>query len=309
MQRRVVSVTLVAIIFLLSARASPQDPPPKLKLGIFNVAIVGLELGLQQTAIDALASASAGLGGFEVVSRNELEAMLGAQKLNDQLGCDDVSCLAEIGAAAGVERVVNSSVAKIDNALVVSLQLINVQYATVENRVTLNWDGPMNKLTDVLGCAANLLLVPARRRQPGTLRVTATPVGAVVVVDGKPQGSGIVSVDGLAAGVHRLRVEAPGFDAIETPIIVRAGQNEHMPVALNALPEAPFYARWWFWAAAALALGGGTTAAVLVARDSGGSSFTDNGNNSDNNGAAPTTASGTFTIPAAPGALSIGGRR
>jgi hypothetical protein len=66
---------------LLLVPALGHASPPKPKLGIFNVSVVGLDKSLQQTAIDALASAAAGLETFEVVSRTEVDAMISAEKL------------------------------------------------------------------------------------------------------------------------------------------------------------------------------------------------------------------------------------
>ncbi|MEE8408249.1 MAG: hypothetical protein V3T05_01465, partial [Myxococcota bacterium] len=74
-----------------------------MRLGIFEIKIIGLDPGVEDTAIDALATAVAANARFEVVSKTELEAMISAEAVKDALGCDDVSCLAEIGAAAGVE--------------------------------------------------------------------------------------------------------------------------------------------------------------------------------------------------------------
>jgi hypothetical protein len=91
---RLIALTSCLLLVPALGHASPAKP----KLGIFNVSVVGLDKSLQQTAIDALASA-----------------------------------------AAGVERIVGGSLSKVDQALVVSLQLVR--------------DGPLGKVSEVLGSA------------------------------------------------------------------------------------------------------------------------------------------------------------
>jgi hypothetical protein len=276
-----------ALLFLLAAPlVAPAAPgataPAGSRIGVFSISIVGADPSLQTTAIDALASAVAATGTFQVVSRTDLEAMLGAEKLRDRLGCDEVSCFAEIGLAAGVERVLAGSVSRVEHALVVSLQLVNVAYGSVENRVTLSWDGPTAGLADVLTAGAQQLVVPLRDRKPGRLRLVGLDAEATVLVDGEPRPSPTGPVAGLAVGVHRVRIDAAGHEPFEAPFVVTGGADTTVSVVLKARAEPAFYTRWWFWTAAAAVVAGGT-AAILVTR-----------------GGASTAGSGTFTLPYPP---------
>jgi hypothetical protein len=246
-------------------------PPakPVVRLGIFAISMAGVDPALQTAAIDALATAAARVEGYQVVSRSELEQMIGAEKIKDAVGCDDLSCLAEIGAAAGVERVVGGSVSRVENALVVSLQLVNTAYASTENRITLSWKGDLADFPEVLGCAAELLLVPVKDRQPGVLTLAGVPAEAIVSVDGKPVPTGPtggVEVTGLAVGVHALTVDAPGYAPLDRPFVIRVGQSLQVTPRLDQVATSPFYTRWWFWTGAGVVAAGG----VLVALGLGG---------------------------------------
>ena len=55
------------------------------------------------------------------------------------------------------------------------LQLVNVRFANVENRVTLSWPGGVGELGEVLGTAAELLAMPGRERRPGALQLAGMP--------------------------------------------------------------------------------------------------------------------------------------
>jgi hypothetical protein len=50
------------------------------------------------------------LGGFEVVSGRDVQAMLGFERARELAGCDDLACFAEIGGALGAQRILVSSV-------------------------------------------------------------------------------------------------------------------------------------------------------------------------------------------------------
>lgn len=71
----------------------------------------------------------------------------------------------------------------------------------------------------------------------GRLRVTAEPAGALVSVDDRPIGPAPRELD-LDAGVHRLRLAAPGFKTWETSLVARAGEAQSIgPITLGA-PDA-----------------------------------------------------------------------
>lgn len=260
------------------------------KIGIFDIRMVGVDPSLQQTAMDALATAAAGLEGFQVISRSDLNAMLGVDKMKETLGCDDVSCLAEIGLAAGVDRVVAGSVSQVEKNLIVSLQLVNGEYATVENRITVEWDGGVAKLSDVLGVAAELLLLPAKKRLPGNLLLDGLPTTAVVSIDGAARGMGNARIDNLAVGVHRLRVTDKGFETLDLPFVIRSGRESMLSLTMVAKAEKPFYATWWFWTATAAVVAGATGVTVWAVTK---------------NEKASSLASGSFTVPQLPGAIEV----
>jgi hypothetical protein len=263
------------------------------RLGVFQIGVVGADPALAQTAIDAIATSLAD-AGFAVVSRSDLDAMLGAEKLKDAVGCSDVACMAEIGAAAGVERIVAGSVSRLESGWVVSLQLVNTRFATVENRVTLEWPSTKLEAASLLGAAAELVALPAATRGPGSLRLAGIPVDAAVSVDGAAKGLGVTQVADLAVGVHTVRVEAPGFETWTTAVAIRRARAT--PVDVSMIEAPAFYTRWWFWGAAAAVVGGGVVAVVLATRSSDPSG-TDN---------TQPTASGTYTVPSP---MGVGGRR
>jgi hypothetical protein len=238
------------------------------KIGVFTINISGLDPSFGDVAIDAIATAVTEVGRFDVVSRTEINAMLGAEFVKDAVGCTDTSCLAEIGGASGVDRIVGGSLSRVNDVLMVNLQLINVARATAEKRATVNWSGPMSEFQNVLGASAELLTIPSNELQPGKLRTSGVPPDGVVVVDGAPRGVGSVTVADLAVGTHTLAIETPGFERYEAPFVVRHARLTNAFPQLVSLPESPFYAKWWFWTATGVVVASlGASSYLLLGSD------------------------------------------
>jgi tetratricopeptide (TPR) repeat protein len=117
---------------------------------------------------------------------------------------------------------------------------------------------------------------PAAQSAPGRLIVQANVPGAEVFLDDDAIGPAPIARS-APPGLHRLRVEQPGFAAWTAQLELQPGQTLRQTALLVELPapaplgdaaERPVYRRWWFWTA----IGGGLVAAAVtaVAVSSGG---------------------------------------
>jgi hypothetical protein len=75
------------------------------------------------------AGAAARVPGLTIVSAAEVNAMLDVERQKDLLGCTDVSCIAEIGGALGVDSILSGQVGKLGEAYVVTMALIDIKEA------------------------------------------------------------------------------------------------------------------------------------------------------------------------------------
>ncbi len=69
--------------------------------------------------------------GFESISPEDINAMLGFEKTKEAAGCDSSTCIAEIGGALGVEYLVAGKLASLDGSPAVTLKLIDVKNTKV----------------------------------------------------------------------------------------------------------------------------------------------------------------------------------
>jgi len=134
----------------------------------------------------------------------------------------------------------------------------------------------------------------------GTVKVVTEPAGAEVFVDGQPKGVSPLTIDGLSAGEHRVRVVKDGFVEHSNVVKVMPGVEvtasvemtrasaEASPAATTAVAESP--SEGWSTSKKAL-VGGGALAVVggAVALLAGGS-----GSDADAANAAP--AAGTIGV-------------
>lgn len=79
-----------------------------------------------------------------------------------------------------------------------------------------------------------------RQIQAGDLRVTSSPSGATVVLDGREIGTTPLAVEGLAVGRHNLRLSKDGFAPASQRVTVRPSAQSEAAVELRpAEPVAP----------------------------------------------------------------------
>ena len=77
------------------------------------------------------------------------------------------------------------------------------------------------------------------RAGPGKVRIRAFPTNAMIAIDGRELGTGVVLDSVVASGRHALRVTAPGYITLDTTIVVVAGETTQMPRLTLAPVETP----------------------------------------------------------------------
>lgn len=201
--------------------------------------------------------------GFSVISQDDIKAMLALESDKQLLGCDDVSCIAEIGGALGVDYLVTGTVGQVGDTFLVWLKLIDIRQAKVLNRVSESFKG---EASDLLRATkfATYQLVGLEHNGVGTLRVQLVPNDALLSIDAHRQ----VAVDSykLGAGRHSLLVEADGYQSSYLETYVEAGKINTLHITLEEVPT-PWYAQWWAittGSAVLLSVSAGTAIAVAM---------------------------------------------
>jgi hypothetical protein len=163
---------------LLAAGEAPQE-----KIAVLDMqGITGVEAGVAQLLTETLTGEVARASGAVVLGRNEISSMLGFEKDKMLIGCsDDLSCVAEIGGALGVDRLVRGTIGKIGDSNVLNVQIINIKKALVEKRVSRRTGGGPDKFLDLIPDAVNELFSVA-----AAAPTAAAPPAAVGVAAPRP---------------------------------------------------------------------------------------------------------------------------
>src|SRR4051812_43670994 len=116
---------LFALLAAMNAAQPTARAPGTLKIAILNIAAEG---GVTRNAANAFADMVQGAiraRGHSVISRSDIENMLGLEKLKDSLGCNTTSCLAEIGGALGVDEIITGSLSKVGSYQLIVIKRMN----------------------------------------------------------------------------------------------------------------------------------------------------------------------------------------
>ena len=156
----------------------------------------------------------------EVLGESDLAALLGHERQKALLGCQEDSCMAEIGGAMGASWLLVGSVGRIGQATRVDLKLIDVKKAKVLARVGETAEGPPDRAIAAVQRGLVALLSPVagppappvtRDATPGEgghhpviSRVSVRRDGEVLVRHFKNFGKGCV-----AAPLPEIRVTRP----------------------------------------------------------------------------------------------------
>ncbi|MFA5268373.1 MAG: PEGA domain-containing protein [Methanoregula sp.] len=102
-----------------------------------------------------------------------------------------------------------------------TVTVVNGQVTTLSPVLENNPPGPVSS-------------TPSSPSTTGSLQVTTLPDGAAVTVDSTPQGTTPVTIPGLTAGSHTVRLAKAGFVDYEGTLVLAAGKTTFLNITLVA---------------------------------------------------------------------------
>jgi hypothetical protein len=109
-------------------------------------------------------SAVQNAGDYEVIGQDDIAALVGFERQKDLVGCDDASCLTNIGGALGVDRIIAVKIARIDPDWMVTSKLINIKTTRVEARTSDIIKGNVKALLSAVPAVVANLFAAAQGR-------------------------------------------------------------------------------------------------------------------------------------------------
>jgi TolB-like protein len=160
----------VCVVCSLVAQVSAQTGAP----GEVSVAVMDLTSmgGVSQDQMDALgdllATEIGQLGGFRVIGKADIRAALRFEEHRLLLGCQDDTCISEIGGALGVQWILYGNVSQFGGSFLLNLKLMDVAITRVLARLSQRLEGdPQALLRAVPGLIRKLLLQAEQAARPG----------------------------------------------------------------------------------------------------------------------------------------------
>ena len=158
---------------------------------------------------------------MEVISPTDLRAFLNVAQLQQVFGCNDDSCLGELGSWLAVQQLVSGSVRRVGEQYVVSLQRSDL----VNHRMIERASEEVPATIDAL-LAAVPRLVPTLFGVAGRLVIWEQPGEGEVFVDGRLIGE--TPVDAIIlrqTGQHKITIRGPGITTWQESVMVEPGAD------------------------------------------------------------------------------------
>jgi TolB-like protein len=200
----------ITLLFAL-AIAVPAQAVERQKLAVLDLEAKGVDKATVETLTDIITVSLKKLGVFDVISRADIQQMLNFEESKQLVGCTSNSaCIAEIGGALGVAKVVTGSVGKVGSNFVINLSLLDTKSARVLERESRTADN-LDKMVAEAEAGARFLVRSLLEGRQGDVIVKVSENNSEVEVDGKLVGLSPMPRMKMASGPHTLRVSKKGF--------------------------------------------------------------------------------------------------
>ena len=274
---KVIFNSLFILLFLINFNLAKAEEA-KIKIAVFDLVPSG-EIKTDLTALSEVIIAETDkFGKYDIIGKSEIKAMIGFEQEKQLLGCqDDTNCLAELGGALGVDRLVTGSVGKLGDTIIVSIKYIDTRQVKVLGRVYESFKGNESLLVDTIKrLIPRLFGVVVKDIELGTLIMNSTVKGATVYLDGNPVGKTPIEPMKLKPGKYNLQYTKPGYQTWTKQVEIKEKQASEITANLTKvssdsisagilnIPEQnnnkagkvkpqkkKWYKEWWVWSVAA----------------------------------------------------------
>jgi len=123
------------LIIILVILIVPLTAVAQTKLAVTEIKVRrGVDPVIARVVEEFLTNEAARVGIYQVIGRDDIQRMFDHEQAKQMVGCDEDSCLAEIGGALGVDLLLAGSMDKVGETYLISLKLINIRTAEVTRR-------------------------------------------------------------------------------------------------------------------------------------------------------------------------------
>ncbi|MBM66384.1 MAG: hypothetical protein CMH55_09140 [Myxococcales bacterium] len=149
------------MLLVASGDAAPVEEEKPGIVALDLVAVTGVKKGVARLLNEAMLSRLKASKRFSnVLGSSDFKAMLTLEQQKAALGCDDDSCLAELGGALGVPFLFGADVGVVGGRFLLNVKILRVDEATVADRRTTIY-GSEGELLEGLDAAVDAVVLGA----------------------------------------------------------------------------------------------------------------------------------------------------
>jgi hypothetical protein len=234
---RLLGIVAVAALTVPSAWAQ-NDQPGAQRVAIARLAFDGkIPEGLQdlfaQRLVQGLAAAR-----FEVLRGTDVQARL-ASAAQDIAGCQAAACYPAMAQALGASYLITANVGESNKTYTLVLDIINGRtgFVAASYRERCETCGA-EEAGEKMGLAASALRerLETMSRAPAHFLIRSRPLGASVVVDGRPSGTTPLDAE-LIGGTHHVQLSLSDHEPVSRTFTVVSGVDEALDFDLVRIPS------------------------------------------------------------------------
>lgn len=233
---------------------------------VLDFATAGVDEAVGRNLTQVLTHEIRAVQGLEVISRDDVVALVGVEKMRQILQADcDTVCLNKIGDALDADYVVLGQAGLVSGTYLVTLTLVDRTRLEVggSSRVTEVFQGQESELIRAVRHAGRRLL-GVRPGGPGAIQVGSPVSGASVYLDRREMGAvPLPPLEEVPPGRYAIRLSKSGYLDWQSDIYVGPGETSPVWAELEPAPE-EWYEKWWVWTLVGVAAAGVATAGVVA---------------------------------------------
>lgn len=185
-------VSLIVLISFINTIVFPevyslfgQENIKKITVGVWNFDAQGISKPESITISQRFRSKLVETNIFDVVERNEMDAILNEQGFQ-MSGCTSDECVVEAGQLLGVQKMITGMIGKVGTIYTLDIRVIDIESGKIERTVSRDYNGNQGGLLDYLDEVAKeisgIIIVEPPKKWPWIITGVGVIAGILVYI-------------------------------------------------------------------------------------------------------------------------------
>ena len=219
MRREIIIILLLVLTCSFTSYASSTQ-----RVAVLDFSGEGISAATLVALSDYFRTELIATGKYDVMDRNNLDAVLKEQAFQMSGACTDLGCMIQVGEILKVPRIMGGTIGKLGTKYLITVKVIDIESGRIDQSLTEKYLGALEDMDQPIASLASKIAGEKSTGISAKFYVTSDPSGAMVYLDDEFQGNSPITISVDEIREYIIKAELSGYNPWQQKTLVKPNE-------------------------------------------------------------------------------------